>query len=269
VGWVNSNSQMEIREIEGVSTDTITLKHALSAAPVATDEIYNATTYYPDPNIATQPDSMQLMVQGAEGDDRYRLSGGQVTALNFTTQMGAIPMVEVTMTFADWDYVGGGSLAAVTYANHTPISFNAGELLIQQVATATRNIVQVQSIAWQVALTHIPVPSPDGVETLAKWLQEHTPPFARVTPTLYYEDQTYYTGWANRTKYHVALQISRSASGGWLLVVPTGQVELPQAPQDKGGVLGYDVPVAALLDEDATDQSTTIRRAPFRAHCVG
>jgi hypothetical protein len=265
IGWVNGSGLMEIREIEGVSTDTITLKHALSAAPTATDVIYNATTFYLD----DLDSHAQWLVEGFEADDYWSIRGSQIKSLAYDIALGKIPMLDVTMQAAEWAYLGSGSLTAATYANHTPYAYNDGEFLAQVVGTATRNILSIHSAKFETGLTYIPAPG-EGTNTVLQYVQDHTPGVVRGNFGTYYENQTWYTAWLNQTLYSLAWQIGTSSSGGWLLTSPSSQLGPVKSPRSvAGGLLGSEVPFEGGLDTDTTDQTTAIRRSSHRLHRVG
>lgn len=271
-GWVNSSGLMEIREIQTVTGGTITLKHNLSAAPAVSDVIYNAITFYPsDKSTRT---SLQFLVQGEEADDLWVIMGCMPSSASFELQHApdaAIAMVSYEFQCADWAYVGSGSLTAATYSNFNPLAYNAGETLVQVVATATRSIVQHHSISLDNSITYVPAKSPNGTNGIFQYVHQHAGPdsVAKVTLGTYYEAQTWYTARSARTQYHVAPQIGRTSSGGALFTLPTAQVTNVTAPDDADGLVGSDVTFEAMLDTDTSGQSTELLRSAFRLHIVG
>lgn len=266
LAWENPTGQLEMREIESISTDAITLKHALSAGPANTDPIYNATTLYI--NEAT-PTSGQFRAIGKDADDAWSIRGCQLSSIGLTTAMGQIPVVALTYTCAEWVNMGSGSLAGVTYANHIPISFNSGEFLYQTVGTVTRNILGIREITWQPAVSWTPVRSPSGTNTIASFEMAHASPMMQGSFSPYYADQTHHDAWVNRTKKHLALSIVDADDGGWLLTAPTTQLGPVTAPQDAEGLSAQIVPFRCLLDEDTGAQTTALLRSPFRWHSFG
>jgi hypothetical protein len=267
VGWVNAAGTMELREIEGVSTDTVTLKHAFSASPSVGNAIYSGITLYPATKAS--PTTLQFLVEGEEADDYWCLLGCMPQSATLDLTWGQIPSVTYEFYVTDWDYLGSGSLAGQTYSNYNPLAYNSGELLVQTVATATRNIVSHRSFAFTTTLTYTPIPSPEGVQGRIGFVQAHTPPVATCVIGTYYEDQTWHTDRTSRNKKHVALQMGESASGGVLLTMPTAQVVEIGAPTDGDGLTGSDVTLAAMLDEDTGAQTSALLRAPMRLHIVG
>lgn len=266
VGRVTAGGKMEIREIANVTGDVITLKQAFSEATVISDTIYNAATFYLDDSLT----HAQYLVEGSDAEDYHVLLGMQLQGLSLGLSMGEIPTIGFQMQGADWDYLGSGSLSGSTYANHTPISFDAGEFLAQAEGTATRNAVSIHEIGISPALTYIAERSPEGTQTVNRYVQQHAPPVISGTFGTYYEDQTWFSAWLARTGYHLALQIGQSSSGGILITANGAQLGPVTAPQSAGeGFAGSTVSFAAGLDGDATDQTTAIRRSPIRLHFVG
>lgn len=267
VGWVNSSGAMELREIEGVSTDTVTLCHAFSASPSVGNALYGGITFYLDKK--SSPTSLQFLVEGDEPDDYWCLLGCMPKSVSFDLGWGTIPSVSIEFDVADWDYLGSGSLAGQTYSSFNPLAYNSGELLVQTVATATRNIVSHRSFGLTSSLMYKPIPSPQGVQGKIGFIQGHTPPVAECVIGTYYEDQNWYTDRSSRNKKHVALQMGMSASGGVLLTMPTAQVMDISAPGDGDGLTGSDVTLHAMLDEDKGAQTSSLLRSPMRLHIVG
>lgn len=270
LGWVNTAGQIEVREIEGKSSNTITLKHALSATPSASDVIYNAITFYPSDKASRT--SLQFLVQGEEADDYWCLLGCMPTSVSFELQHApdaGIAMVNYEFMCADWDYLGSGSLSGATFSNFNPLAYNAGETLIQVAGTVTRNIVRHHSISLESSMAYIPAKSPNGTNGIFQYVHSHQSPVAKCTVGTFYEDQTWYTARTNRTEYHVGIQIGRTSSGAALFTLPDAQVTNVSSPQDADGLVGSDVTFEAMLDEDTGGQSTELLRAAFRLHVLG
>lgn len=268
IGWINSAGLMELREISTITaTHTLTLKNDLSAAPAAADVIYNGITFFPSKK--SSPTSLQFLVEGEEADDYWRLMGCMPTSIGFELAWGEIPHVVYEFAVTDWDYLGSGSLAGMTYSNFNPLAYNSGELLIQTVATSTRNVVQHHSFSLESSLTYLPVTSPNGVQGRVAWIQNHTPPFFTAKVGTYYEDQTWYDARSNRTLKSVFLQMGMSSAGGVLLSLPTSQVSDVTAPSDANGLTGSEVTFVSLLDTDTSGQGSERLRAAGRLHIVG
>src|SRR5574342_126264 len=259
LGWVNSSGILEMREIESVATDAITIKHALSAAPASTNPIYNATTIYL--NEAT-PTSGQFRAIGKDADDAWSIRGAQIQSIQITTAMGQIPTLAITYQFAEWENKGSGSLAGVTYSNFLPFAFNQAEFQAPLVATSTRNIQCIRAVAWQLGLTWTPVRCPHGTNTIQSFMQAHASPVIQGTFGIYYEDQTWHNAWINRTKYHLALSMVDADDGGVLITVPTAQIGPVTAPADAEGLSGQTVSFRGLLDEDTGVPTTALLRSP-------
>ena len=74
IAWVNGSGVLEVREIESIAANSITLKHAFSAGPTNAQVAYAAATY----SFTEDPqESLQFIVEGVENEDRWLLLGGQ------------------------------------------------------------------------------------------------------------------------------------------------------------------------------------------------
>ena len=266
LGRVTTSGVMEIREIADVTGDVITLKQAFSEGTTIADPIYAAITFYLDDSLT----HAQYLIEGADADDYNVLLGMQLQGLTITTPSREIPTLGFQMQGASWDNVGSGTLAGETYANYTPISFDAGEFLVQDEGTVTRNVVSIYEIAMTSALTYIAQSSIEGVETVLGYCQQHAPPVMAGTWGTYYEDETWMTKWQNRTLQHLALQVGRSSAGGWLITANGAQLGPVTSPQTAGdGFVGTVASFEAGLDNDTGALTSALLRSPFRFHIVG
>jgi hypothetical protein len=266
MGWVNPAGILEMREVEGVATDAVTVKHAFSAAPSNTNPIYNATTIYIN---EASPTSVQFRAIGKDADDAWAICGAQIQSIQINTPVGQIPTLSITYQFAEWINKGSGSLAGVTYSNFVPYAFNQGEFQAQVVATATRNIQCIREFSLQIGLTWTPVRCPNGVNTIQSFDMAHVSPMVQGSFGIYYADQTWHNAWINRTKYHLALSIPDADDGGVLITIPTAQIGPVTAPADAEGFSGQTVSFRGMLDEDTGAQTTALLRSPFRMHFFG
>lgn len=265
IGWVNSSGLLEIREIESVSTDTITLKHELSATPSTSDTIYNATTFYLDDGNT----SLQFISEGKVSKDYYLLSGGQLESISFNLPLGDIPTVTANFRGAEWTNLGSNTLSAVSYSNVEYMSFKGGWLHVTQLGTAAPNRVKASEFTMESSLAYVFPKGPDGEQTLLPPIQSHQPPVVSGSFRPYFEDTTWEDAWTNQTDYDLALQFGRTSNRGCLFSAPTIQIGPTTAPEDIEGLSGQTVNFMGRLDEDTTDQSTAIRRSAMRLHIVG
>lgn len=163
----------ELREIKNISGDTLTLKHALSAAPTNGQAIYNCGTFFLDEDaVGNNGNSLIFRVLGMLTGDQwiYRGCGGSFTIdaaidqlvkmnLNIQAATGAVPGASATPktsgeTLAGASYVGGGPLPAVT-----------GQVQWQDVGTTTRKILRADRFTIDPGIRIVAETSLDGVET--------------------------------------------------------------------------------------------------------
>lgn len=265
IGWINANGLMEIREIQRVVSDTITLKHALSGIPQATDAIYNATTFYLDDGNT----HAQFIATGQDANDAWSLRGCQLSSLAYRTALAGVPGITFGMQGAEWENKGGGALAGATYANFNPFVFNEGELFYQTVGTETRNVVCAREVQFNPALSYIAKTCVNGTNTIDGYVQDHGEPVIAGSFGVHYEDQSYFTDRTNKTPKHIALQIGMQPTGGWLIVAPNAQITDATSPQDANRLAGQTVSFEGGIDTDVATQTTASRRSAHRLHIVG
>jgi len=273
LGWVNGDGRLEVREIEQVSSSTVTLKQAYSAAPADDDVLYASTTVY----LTEDPDtSLQFQVQGAEQDDRWLLLGGQLESMSLTTELGQLPRVSMTIQFADWIYgddantdLTGSELVAADYANFDPVAFFDSEFLAQVVNNSTRQIIDAPTFEVSPNISYVPVSSPSGTNNIARWRRTRSVPAVNFNFTTYFENFSWFDARDNRDLYHFQVQVGGSGGGGSsvTITVPTAQVTNAQrvAAEDLAGTR---VESESQLDQGCSNQGLEIRRSAFRIHWV-
>jgi hypothetical protein len=275
LGWVNASGVLETREIESISTDAITLKHALSGSPASSDIIYNCVTihYTEDPTT-----SVQMLVEGVESDDRWLLLGGQAVGgvqLAIDPSGQALPGITVNMTFADWkqsNETAGtvtGTIGTATYSNYLPITGHAGELRVFTVGASTLNtssLVHCSAIAFAPAVAYGPVTSPSGKNTIFRWRASRAAPPATGSWTSPYEALTRWTERNNRTDKAVFYQMGAAAGQAVLISAPTVQLTNPQRVADGSDIAAETVEWKARRDTDVGSSTTELAKSPFRLH---
>src|SRR3990172_1367508 len=99
---------MECREIKTISSNTVTLKLALSSAPANGSQVYGCWTYYLAAIDGGTAVSVQLACEGQDDNDRWLLKGGQIaSAPKLDVAPGTIPKLTWDFLFADWKYADG------------------------------------------------------------------------------------------------------------------------------------------------------------------
>lgn len=278
LGWTNASGVFEMREIESIATDAITLKHALSGSPANTDPIYNVASYF----FTSDPtESLQFIAEGAESDDRWLLLGCQCTGMQMAIDVTGAQLPRITFTFAAANWLDSastagsltGTIGAATYSNFTPISGHAGELRVFTVAASTlvtSSKVHASAIAFNPKVSFVPVTSPSGTNTIQRWRRARQVPPVEGSWTEIYEGLTRFTARTSKTDYAVFYQIGTTAGSAVLISVPCVQVVNPQRAPDASQLAGQTVPWKARKDADvfisAAPATTDQGRSPFRIH---
>jgi hypothetical protein len=274
MGWVNASGVLETREVESVSTDAVTLKHAFSGSPANSDPLYNCTTVYMTEDPAT---SLQFAVQGAEDQDQWLLLGGQAVggiqvAIDPSGQ--ALPSITVNMTFANWLDVAEmesafGGIGTATYTNYEPIVGHAGELRVFTVGAPTLNtssLVHCSALAFAPAISYVPVTSHSGTNTVFRWRAARAAPPCEGSWTSPYQDLTWWTARNNRTDKAVFFQMGTAAGSTVMISAPTVQIVNPQRVADGSQIAAETIAWKARRDTDVGSAVTEIAKSPFRIH---
>lgn len=276
IGWVNGNGVLEVREIESISSGTITLKLGFSAAPSNGEDAIAAATYYLTENPS---ESLQFLVEGVESQDRWLLLGGQCVGgmtLNLDPSGASIPTVQFSLTFADYktssETAGSitGTLSAASYSNYEPIVGHVGELRCVTVGAATlttSSVVHCSALAFTPKIAYVPVPSPSGTNGIYRWRAGRANPPAEGTFTTFFEDLTYWTARDNRTDKAIFYTMGTTAGEALLISEPTVQIKNPQrAAADE--IAGQTISFSGRRDTDVGASTTEIAKSPFRIHLV-
>lgn len=273
VGWVNGSGVLEVREIESIATDAITLKYGFSGAPAENDALYNAATYFftEDPQ-----ESLQVYAQGYEVSDKWLLMGGQCTGLTLALDPsgGQLPALTLNLQFADWldsgDMAATPTLGTATYSNFEPIVGHAGDFRSWTVGSPTfsaAHAVDVSACAFAPVVAFIPVTSPGGTNTIKRWRAGRAGPAVTGSFTTYYEDLSWWTLRDARTDRAVQFQLGTAAASAVVLSAPTVQVVNPQRV-DASGIAVQTIEWKGRRDTDVGVSTTALAKSPFRIHFV-
>jgi hypothetical protein len=263
----DSDGFVELREIQTVATDAITLKHDLSDTPSASDVIYNATTIYPTENPTT---TLQFIVEGAEQDDRWLVYGAQLAGPpSLTMTIGELPTITFSFNCRAWKSLSGQAITAATYDNFAPV-YSHGEFLAQVAGTATRQILAVSEVSFTLrSPTYQPIMSPSGKNDAPTSVgfrrMRQVQGFGDCMFSLAYEATTWFTERDDRDDYHLMWQVGTAAGGIVAIVFPTAQI-IDVQRTDADGLAYQQVTARARLDTDTPSQLTQILRAPMRIH---
>lgn len=278
LSWADSNGVRHAREIESVTSNTVTLKVGLPGAPASGDALHAGATYYwtQDPDT-----SLQFILEGEEQNQRYVLLGGQGTVAPTLPLDGTIPTLQWTITGPDWlmgdDAAGSAGIDAValgtaTHSNYNPITGHVGRLLVQTVGTATYSgaTVDASEVSFQTGMAYTAVPSPSGVNGVLRHRLTRASDSAPVSGSF----STYYTGYTWRdhlsakTDLYVAYQTGVSGGGIVVLSGSTAQVT-DVADPDASGIAGQTIQWMGRLDTDTVEGTASdLGRSPQRYHLL-
>lgn len=274
MGRVNSSGQLEVREVESVSTDAVTLKYAFSGAPSTSDPLYGAATYY----LTEDPtESLQFLVAGVESDDRWLLLGGQLTAIAMAIDPtgAALPSLQLTYEFASYlesDETAAtvtGSIGLASYSNYLPIVGHAGDLrcvTVGQVTMLTSHRVHASAIAFTPKIQFGRVTSPSGTQTVLRWRRQRIAPACEGSWTEPFQDLGRWQTRDARTDKAIWYQMGRTAGQSILLSCPTVQIVNPQRAADGAGFAAQTVAWKAREDEDVASATTDLALSVLRIH---
>jgi hypothetical protein len=283
IGWVNTNGQLECREIQtNDGSNTLLTKLAFSGSPANTNIAYGCTTAFPSPREVGVGASIQYLWEGWNVEDRFLLKGGWLDSLTLSINPAGIARVTFKWMFADWDRADGAAtagdftgavLGAATYINTQDLVVMDSEFRAVTVATSTLTDTLYHpseiTIEFPGLIRSVPR-TPAGIQTGLGPVRTHQAPVARGSFTLPYEDNNeWWTAKTARTAKYLAYQIGTSISvGAVLLSVPNAQIVNVQK-LDVGGVLNQKVDWVARLEADCTAESgyEGLGEAAFRMHC--
>jgi hypothetical protein len=275
LGWVNASGVLEIREIESVSSDAVTLKHALSGSPASSDVIYNCATYYFTEDPST---SLQFLLQGREAQDSWLLVGGQAVGgvtIAFDVTGAALPTATFNFTFAGYyeqDEIAAAptAIGTASFSAYSPIVGQAGELRVFTVGAATlvtSSLVHCSALAFTPKISFVPVPSPSGINTVYRWRAARVNPPVEGSFTPFFEDLTWFQARDAKTDKAIFYRYGVAAGAAVMVSAPTVQILNPQRA-DAGEIASQTISWAGRIDTDigSPASSTAIARSPFRIH---
>ncbi|MCP5045202.1 MAG: hypothetical protein GY944_29600 [bacterium] len=269
VGWTGSSGVVHFSEVRSVSGNILTLTTELPATPSASDVLYGATTIHPED---TNDTSLQFILEGAEQDSRWLLTGGQATTAPSISigDSNAIPTISFTLTFTGWEQLSAQAITTASYDGYSP-TYAHGEFRtkVSGSGSQARTLLDVASRSYTLnSPVYVPIKSPDapqaGHTPQARWQRTRAVPFCETKFQVPYEDTTWMTARDNRTLYHCVDVIGSSAGGIVAIVQPTCQVVDVQ-PISVADLAYQEVTLRSTIDENASS-STGMREAAMRIH---
>lgn len=271
---VNNANGFEMREVSSIAGNQITPKVQFSAAPTNGSAVTNAETFFLTDDPAT---SLQMVVETADRDDIWWLQGMQASSISFDLTLNALATMTVGLRGADWEHdddvgtpLGGGALALGTIADGEPIPFYRAYAYFQTrgappMAYSAANELDISALTLTLDLAYEPIPSPSGVNGVRRWKLVPRRPMASVEFVIPFENESLWDDWAGRQPKALFIQVGRVAGNTVLLSLPHLQIQNVQRVESSPSLHGIRV-TATALEDNATDQTTEIRRTPVRVH---
>lgn len=265
LGWVGAGGFEARSLVSGAAT--IALRDQLSASPSGTDVLYAGTTIHPTANPLT---SVQMIVEGAEQDDRWLLMGGQVTgAPSISLTHGEIPTMTFQLTFANWAKEPVTAITVADYSTFTPVAWTGGVRAINGAASGSISGACLDAASVDLAFSgpmYVAARSGCGTNTIKRWVRQRAVPFATVNLVLPYEDSSWLTERDDQEYYGIHIQIGSVAGSTVLIDIPKLQVTNAQ-PTDNESLAYQTVTFESTTDSYATQaDDDDIRYAAFRLH---
>lgn len=255
--------------IATVSSDALTWTPALPASAATGAKVIQAQQIYPNdlnPSVATW---LQFLLEGEDRDDIW-LARGMQGPLSIAWALGQNAMWSSKLAGAAWSHdddiatpQGGAALALATLDGSGPIPIKSGSAVLSPASGTLRTLPIVDDIELNIAGNWQPVPSHNGVEGIAEMA------FTRAEqPTVSLAVRLEDEGWTDiriaETYYRLLLQAGNV--GGRMLAFEAPKMQLIGEPEDieKNGLRWQKLTFALHEDDGSTDQTTALRRAPWR-----
>jgi hypothetical protein len=252
---------VEMREIDSVATDAITVKEAFSATPVTGSSVRGGVTV----TLTEDPSgSLQFVLEGAEADDRVRLMG-LMGGLKIDVPIGGedFPKISFDMKGVDYARLGSGTAQALSYSVFSAVAAVFAELLVPTFGSTTRVAVDQSAFTLELDLKYAPIRTGGGVQNVLRHRRQATRPFAKGTFTTPYQDDTWYTARDNREVRSIYQQIGNIPGSASLISVPRVQITDVQAGASAESIAGQVVSFEGRHDNGATAFGYSVARLHF------
>jgi len=259
---VSGSTNLELREIESIASDVITVKEAFSAAPIASTPVRGGATFYMTENPLT---ALQLLVEGREATDGVSLRGLQ-GGFSLTLPVGGLGQLSVALAGAGWDRMGASSATSPTYGVYSPIALNPLKVTIPTVGTTTHSLIAQAEVTIEPQITYRPQRSGAADETIARMVRAETRPLVQGSFVVPYEDDTWYAHRDAKTTLALFAQLGTIAGSCALVSVPTIEIVDVQPSVSGEGIAGQTVTWRARHDEETGAGSTEIGYSALRLH---
>lgn len=259
---VSGSGLIELREVESVATDAVTVKEAFSAVPVTGSSVRGGITV----SLTEDPSgSLQFVLEGAEADDRLRLMG-LMGGLKIDVPIGGedFPKISFDMKGVDYARLGSGTAQSLAYSVFSAIAAVMAELTVPTFGSAQSRVAVDQSaFTLELALNYAPIKTGGGVQNVLRHRRQASRPFAKGSFTTPYQDDTWYTARDNREVRSVFQQLGNLPGSASLISVPRVQITDVQAAASAEAISGAVVSFEGRHDDGATAHGRSVARFHF------
>jgi hypothetical protein len=252
---------LEAARVINVSTDTLTLRPALSGTPSASAIVVNSYTYFP-----TETNTQTLYLQHAKAQDatahKWSL-GGLIGSLAISLPPGERATVEATLKGKTWSFPSDDTIAVTSAADTmaAPMVVRNAVTLIQAPATTTKTHYPMHGleIGYPGDSGMVHVPELGGVEGATGAMRVGERPWGTVKLKLRADTQLH-TWYAAQTTLSVVCMIpygSGTSKRFLVLDLPCCQITAVPKPADEGGRLVQEVELQLMEDTTTTTSGLT------------
>lgn len=262
VEGTGDDGENEISVIDSISTDTLTLKTALSNAPASTDEVWNSYTAYIDPSATG---SWQFQALGDDSADIWLLLGC-VGGISFQdllqSEANQLPRINFDLLCTSWEK-DSGTMAAGSYDAGDLLGTTEGmEVHYQTYETTTRNLISVSSLDVQPNITWTPLVARGNadVQHIDRIRMTDVNPQATFVadPTA-----AFWTAHTAQTEKYLMITFGRTAGQSWCIEIPRAVIMSAPSRNAHAEQIATQVQLRALEDETA---ASALGRSPIRFH---
>ena len=248
---------IEMMEILSVSTDTLTLRQALTAAPTTGLAVRTAVTFFP--SITDDGSALQFVAQGVELDDHFLIVGCQ-GSVSIEPKPGMLAKISFDLKGRSCVPLSAHSgIVSPTHAFYSPVAAMGGCVTVPTFGVTTRVEPLVTDCATTLGIAYGQITGYCAAETLVR--HRRTRARTKATITLPYEDPTFVTARDARTLRGVYHQIGNQPGNAVLISQSRTQVVGIKRAQASGALAGQTIEFEALEDTLGT---ADFDRAPFR-----
>ena len=254
----------EASVIGDITTNTLTLTRALSAAPDNGAIVHAAATYYPAESL---PGTLQFQTIGAESTDGYhRLLGCTSTMKLGNLAPGQLPQCSWDVMSADWQKYSSATLSSATYSNTVNASVPglASSLFIADSGSTTRTLVHCSAVSIDPGLGVEKIASVSGTQGLQGYARSGIAPTFDFT--IYPFGDAWHDDFSAETAKTIHYQIGSTPGATILIEIQNAVISEVPSRAAVGKQVGTKIKGYGL--EDTTIGTGDLARASVRLHLL-